>query len=471
MFLAVIAMSSVAMPGMAVAQDTPSGATSADQAADQAKTAAPGPERVDLPALTRLAVHSPRAQMARHATRAAEARVGEVTGAIYPKVEITAQALPTPDITCQNDDCTRTDPDNGLTGFSGIAGSARVEAIQPLYGFGRSGPILRAARAAAQATGFLENAVVGDLAVEAARAYHGLKLARELAWMLEGGLEDIDKALTTIDELIEEGDGEATLQDRLRVATLQAEIQARLSEAKQAEAIALAGVRALSGKDSVDIDETPLEPVELTLTPVDDYVARAGTERPEIQAARAGAEAAHAKRQFESAGHLPVLYLFADYQLSGASGIDDPPSLFAQDPYNRHVFQAGVTLRWKLDVITQRARVAQARAQAHQADALVALARDATGFDVRKTHAEATQARARMEAAQKGEKTARSWVASVLQATAIGTIESKEVADALIAHFTLRARYMTSVYEWNVATVRLRRAVGSLGAGPEASAN
>ena len=454
MFLVLAAVMSIAMPGMATAQDAPANSTSGGS----------GPERVDLPALTRLAVHSPRAQMARHATRAAEARVGEVTGAIYPKFEITAQALPTPDIACDNADCTRTDPDNGLTGFSGIAGAARVEAIQPLYGFGRSGPILRAARAAARATSFLENAVAGDLAVEAARAYYGLKLARELAWMLEGGLEDIDKALTTIDELIEEGDGEATLQDRLRVATLQAEIQARLSEARQAEAIALAGIRALSGKDTVDIDQEPLEPVALTLAPVDDYVTRAGTERPEIQAARAGAEAAHAKRKFESAGHLPVLYLFADYQLSSATGINDPPSLFAQDPYNHHFFQAGITLRWKVDFFTTRARVAQARAQAHQADALVALARDATGFDVRKTHAEAAQARARMEAAEKGEKTARAWVASVLQATAIGTIESKEVADALIAHFTLRARYMTSVYEWNVATVRLRRAVGNLGA-------
>ena len=432
-----------------------------------AEAETPAAERVDLQGLIRLAIRGPRAEMARQQTRVAEARVDEVGAVKYPKLTINAHAEPSPDITCVGEDCTRTDPGDGLTGFSGIAGGAKLEARQALYGFGRSGPISSAVRAAARATAFLEDAVAGDLGVEAARAYYGLKLARELAGMLEDGLIEIDKAIANIDEHIEEGSGEATLQDRLRVATLQAEIQARLSEAKEAEAIALAGARALAGSDSLDIDQDPLAPVELQLMPVGDYVAQARAARAEVKAARAGAEAAHAKRKFESAQYLPVLFLFAEYEINRATGVDEPPTLFAQDRYNHHFFRAGLALRWEIDWFAQRAKVAGARAQAHQADALLELAQAVTGFDVRRAHAEASQARARMDAAQKGEKTARSWVASVLQAQVVGAVESKDLADALIAYFTLRSRYVTSVYEWNLATARLRRATGqALTTGP-----
>ncbi len=445
------------------AQSPPTGSSSPGDASSQpaaAEAQNPAAERVDLAELTRLAIRGPRAEMARQDTRRAEARVDEVGAVKYPKLTLNAHAEPSPDITCIGDDCARTDPGDGLTGFSGIAGGAKLEARQALYGFGRSGPILGAVRAAAQATAFLEDAVAGDLALEAARAYYGLKLARELTLMLEDGLIEIAKALANIDEHIEDGSGEATLQDRLRVATLQAEIQARLSEARQAEAIALAGARALAGNDSLDIDQEPLAPVELQLSPVADYVAQANAARAEIKAARAGAEAAHAKRKFESAQYLPVLFLFAEYELNRATGVDEPPTLFARDRYNHHFFRAGIALRWEIDWFAQRAKVAGARAQAHQADALVELAQAVAGFDARRAYAEASQAKARMDAAQKGEKTARTWVASVLQARIIGAVESKDLADALIAYFTLRSRYVTSVYEWNLATTRLRRAAG-----------
>ena len=51
-------------------------------------------------------------------------------------------------------------------------------------------------------------------------------------------------------------------------------------------------------------------------------------------------------------------------------------------------------------------------------------------------------------------------MASVLQAQAIGTGEAKDLADAYIAWFQMRARWVQAVYQWNVAVVRLGRASG-----------
>lgn len=417
-------------------------------------------ERVDLARLTELARHDPRADMARYQTAAARARHDEARAARYPKVDIVAFVAPSPEIRCENADCTRTTPEDASLALAGVFGGARVSAVQPLYTFGKLDAITRAAAKAATATERLEDSVAGDLTFDAARAYYGLKLARELRWMLEDGLAEIDKALAGLEERIEEGSGEVTIQDKLRVETLRAEVIARLTEARQAENTALAAVHALAGRTDIDVDDEPLEAVEYGLGELASYLASADRQRPDLAAARVGAEAAEAKAEFERAHYWPDLVLYGTVDVARAQGADNPPSAFANDPFNKTSAGVALGLRWSLDPMTQRARTAQARADAARARALAELAATAATYDVRSAYGEAEAARARVDATRDGERSARGWVASVLQADAVGAAEAKDLADAFIAYFTLRARYVTSVYEWNIATVRLRRAAG-----------
>ena len=83
-------------------------------------------------------------------------------------------------------------------------------------------------------------------------------------------------------------------------------------------------------------------------------------------------------------------------------------------------------------------------------------------YDAQTALAEATASFAKVSAAADGEKAARTWLAAVLQADAIGTAEAKDLADAYIAWFTMRARWVQAVFQWNVAVVRLDRAAGGL---------
>ena len=50
----------------------------------------------------------------------------------------------------------------------------------------------------------------------------------------------------------------------------------------------------------------------------------------------------------------------------------------------------------------------------------------------------------------------------MLQADAIGAAEAKDLADAYIAWFTMRARWVQAVFQWNVAVIRLDRSAGLL---------
>lgn len=421
------------------------------------------PTRLTLEQLTERSLDSSRARMAHRDTEAAEARSEEAGAARFPKLTATAFVAPSPDIDCVDPSCTQTDPEGFAIRLSGAFGGGSLSVVQPLYTFGKIGAAREAAAAGVSAQRALEDATAGDLSLEAARAYYGLKLARELVSMLDDGVAEIEEAGKRLDERIAEGDGEATIQDRQRLQTLLAEGKIQLTEARNAEGAALAGVRAIAADasgDDVDIDEDPLEAVTLELDDLDAYVDEARAKRPEVRAAKAGARAAAGLVDLEDSYYWPDLAVVGTFGITRAQGVDDAPSAVYAEPFNTTSGGVALVLRWNLEPWTTHARVARAKAQVKKADELVELAGTGATLEARTAWTEASEARDRVTAATEGEDAARAWLASVLQADAIGTAETRDLADAYIAWFQMRARLATAIFQWNVATVRLGRATG-----------
>ena len=117
-------------------------------------------------------------------------------------------------------------------------------------------------------------------------------------------------------------------------------------------------------------------------------------------------------------------------------------------------------LQWQIEPWTVKARTDRARAEAHKMKAQSALAALGASYDAETAASEARAAKAKLEATTDGEKAARAWLASVLQNEAVGTAEAKDLADAYIAWFQMKARWAQAVYQWNVAVVRVGRATG-----------
>ena len=83
----------------------------------------------------------------------------------------------------------------------------------------------------------------------------------------------------------------------------------------------------------------------------------------------------------------------------------------------------------------QGAQTARARADAKKAHAQADLAAVGARYDDESALAEATGAQDKLAARDEGQKAARTWLAAVLQAQAIGTAEPRDLADAYIAWF------------------------------------
>jgi outer membrane protein TolC len=357
-----------------------------------------------------------------------------------------------PEIRCLDPQCTETDPTNFAFRYKGVWGGAFLDLTQPVYKFGASNGFA-AARAGVDAQRHLADEAAGDLAVDAARAYWGVKLARELDYMLEDGIEEIGKAVERMEERT--GKDAPTQQDRQRVAVLLAEAKMQRAEAAAGERQALAGLRALTGIADADVDEAPLAPLERALA-----ANATGANRPQARAAHQGAIAADELVAFARGYYFPDLAVVGRAFYARAQGVDDPPSAFANDPYNRSGVEFALVLNWTLEPWSVHARVVRARAEARRAHALDELAASGAKYDAETVLGEAEGAKVKLDAAAEGEKAARAWVVSLLQADAVGTAEAKDLADAYIAWFRMRAQWVQSAYQWNVALARVGRANG-----------
>jgi len=416
------------------------------------------PHKLTLEQAIAKAVVGPKVRMADGDTAIAAARVDEADAARLPRVKATAFGTVSPDIDCLNPDCTRTGPENFAFDFQGLFGGASLEITQPLYTFGKIDHARVAARAGVDAQRALADEVAGDTAVDAARAYWGVKLARELGFMLDDGIEEIGKAIAKFDERT--GKDAVSIQDRQRVVILMAEAKVQRADATQGEHQALAGLRAITGVLEADIDDPPLAAVtrELPKTAL-------GETRPQALAAKQGARAYDELAAQARSYYFPDIAIVGQASVAAAQGANDPPNVYANDPFNK--LSAGVVLavQWQLEPWNVKAKVDKARAEAHKARAQSDLASAGARYDAETALSEAVAARDKVAAADDGVKAARTWLASVLQADAIGTAEAKDLADAYIAWFQMRARWAQAVFQWNVAVVRLGRAAGEFRAG------
>jgi outer membrane protein TolC len=418
------------------------------------------PKRLTLNEAVARARTNPLVRAATEQRRSAEARLAEARGARFPRAEIVSFVAPSPDINCLNADCTRTDPRDPRFAADGLFAGVRVGVIQPLYTFGKIDAAIDAAGSAANANEALAAGVAADLALETTRSYYGVGLARELVAMLEDGQKQITKGKQSLVERLERGDPDVTVQDRLRLDTFHAEIALRLSEAREGEAMALLALRTLVGDAEADTDGTPLEPLAFSLSDPKNYVARASSGRPELRAAREGVAALEGMSRMEQAKWLPDFLLVGGFNVARAQGVDQTPSAFANDPFNTTTGEVALVMKWSLDPGGQLARVDRAESELGRARALLEAANRAGGAAVLQAHTRAVETRSRLDSAREGEKNARGWVASIVQADAIGTSSAKDLADAYLAYFTLHGRLLQSTYEWNLAVMSLQRSIG-----------
>jgi len=407
-----------------------------------------------------------------------QAQLLEANRSKMPSGEILSLLAPAPEILCQPDlaidprtqnkdyrqqNCFRTNISEATLNLKGVFTRTELHLVQPVYTFGKISAGVTAAQSGIAASRSREQGQAAELELNVRRAYWGMKLAREILDAIKDGIGYLDTAQAQINKELSTGKGSATPADRYRLNAVRAEVDSRTLEAQKLGRTAQSGLRALIGPEApadVDVDAEPLAAVDVPVRPLAAYEEQARLSRPEVLALNHLVASKRALADLERRRQYPDVVLLGTATFAFANSIDNPQNAFSNDPFNTLSAGLAAGLRMPLDIGVRNAHSLRVAAEAEEA---VQRRREALGgilFEVQRAYSDLVEAQERYRIMQKAEKSGHSWITAVSQNFAAGLAEARDFSDALVSYFTYRLRGLQAMYDLDVASATLSRAVG-----------
>ncbi|MGH9366606.1 MAG: TolC family protein, partial [Thermoanaerobaculia bacterium] len=390
--------------------------------------------------------NNPRTREAWHFARAAAAEVGVQRAEFFPVVEL----------------------DGSITRQKTAAVGGRFTFLQTTYGpaaslnwllfdFGGRTAAVAEAQAALYAADWVHNSAIQDVVLQVAQAYYGYLNAKALVAARQSNLEEARRNLEAAQE--RHRAGVATIADVLQARTFVSQVELNLQEAQgQVQVIrgALATAVGVPATIPVDVGELPEElPLDRTQQSIEELIARASAERPELAARRFEAEAARPRIQSARAEGLPKL--FASGTVNRTYYYNSTGAPFS-DNYGGSILMT-IPVFTGLDTLynTRKAEeeAAQARAAADRTEDQVTLEVWTSYYGV--------------QTAAQRVKTSRDLLSSAAQSAEVAQGRYKEgvgsILDLLTAQAALsnaRAQEVEARSLWFLAMARLAHSTGAL---------
>lgn len=444
--------------GGALAQ--PSGAESAqNEASTQVleRTAARHPHELSLKRCLELAERNfPKIQEARARLAQKRAQLDQAHYAPYSEFTATGGFSLAPRVS--GTAVYSPDSDVPLKSEMGFAWQIGAEGLIPLWTFGKITNLWDAAEAQVKVGEHEVQKEKNQVKLDVRKAYYGVKLARDAAALVRDALKQIDKYIPSLEEKVENGDADEV--DLLKLRMNRADLEARASEARKQEAIALAGLRFLTGTPDVTVPDVPLTRVSHQLGPLARYLAAARLYRPEVNMARAGVLAREAQLRLEQARYFPDIGLGLSARYSSAPYVTDQTNPFVKDTANYTSYGAGLVVRYKLDILPQTTRVEQARATLEEIRATERFALGGVGWEVEQAFREAEDAQRRLDAYSRATTYAKQWLVKVQQGIEVGVYEDKDIIEPAKEYALKRFSQMTATFDYNMAIAKLAQVTG-----------
>jgi outer membrane protein TolC len=403
------------------------------------------------------ALNYPKVQEARARLDQKRAQLDQAYSQPYSDFTMTGGLGPAP--TVRGSSVYSPDTDKALTSHMGVAWQLGVSGAIPLWTFGKITNLWDAADAQVKVGEHEIKKEQNDVKLNVRRAYYGVQLARDALALLREAASRIDKYLARLEKKVQGGDGDDI--ELLKLRMYRAELEARVSEATRQEAIALSGLRYLTGDGpDVDVRDEPLTQNSHRLGPLAHYLSAAQLYRPEVNMARAGVIAREAQLRMERAKFFPDLALGLSFNYSAAPLVEDQRNPFVNDRANYLSYGAALVFKYKLDFLPQSARLAQANAQLEEQRATERYALGGVGTEVEQAFREAEDAARRLDAYTRATSYAKQWLVQVQEGIDVGTFEDQDIVDPAKEYATKRFLQMSATFDYNVALAKLALATG-----------
>ena len=418
----------------------------------------------------RARANDPRVQQAIAQLQNAQAKRDEAHAQWFPTIEATGYvAGPTPEHYLKGgaNDPAPDDPSHiehmcSFCGQLGVALHADVQAVLPLYTFGKIDAGKTATNHLVGATEALLQRARDQAAYDAARAYWGWQTARNAGDAVQKIRDRLDAAKKTADKLIAEESDQISKADRLKLDYLSEEVEATQASALKSRDLAITGMRtllALKPGEPLDVEPQQL-PDPPPQPPLDAVLARALDRRPEMRAAEEAVKARQALVDLEGARLWPDLGLVAGARLTETTNASNPTSPFVANPYHELSGYAALAFRGTFEIPQKLARRRQAEADLAEAMAMRRGAEQLVRLEVSQALGDLQEARVKADRYTKETAIGKQLATQAGVAFDSGLGEARELLEDTLLYARADGARLEALYNVQLAWAALEKAAG-----------
>lgn len=344
---------------------------------------------------------------------------------------------------------------------------SRVEfgLVQPIYTWGEvSGNIRAAEHGIAVEEGAIRSKKL-EVAARTGEIYYSLLLADALFRLAEDASGIVDRAINEIETQLDEGATEVDDADLFQVQITEQEVNRRVVEVEQKRHTtrsALARQMLLPDGTVPDIGNRILTAVPFELQDLAYYQDLSLFNRPEIAQTDAGLAARTALVGVARSDYYPKLFAAVNAKYSFALDRFRQRNPYVSDPFLSRGVQAGVGFRQKLNFGQTRAKVEQAKSEADQVRFQGEAARQLILFEVEDAYRNVIIARSAVDSQAEALRISKNWLRSEEINFDLDLGDTENLVRAVKSNLELQAASFQTVYDYNVAVLKLLKTTGIL---------
>ncbi len=330
--------------------------------------------------------------------------------------------------------------------------------IYPLYTGGKISALARQAKAGVEVS--REEARQTDFQIirDIKQYYYGHILAGQISRMGRAALEQFEATQTLTENLYQHGSGRVKKTDYLRTKVMTSAVRSAIEVLKSNEELslsALANTMGLAWNTPIAVAKA-----DIPFTPsggnLDELVAWAHQNNPQMHSVRLGLDAREAKVSEARSGHLPMVALFGN--LSRLENAYDGGMVTEE---NRNSWQIGVSVelpifngfRTSKEVQEAKLRLEKLKHQSLLLSEGVALQVKAAFLQIARSEAQVRTLKEALDAAAENRQL-------TVRAYAQELVETKDIIEAQLLEFVMHGQYLKALYDHQVNVAQLEYWIG-----------
>lgn len=357
-------------------------------------------------------------------------------------------------------------------GLTDLGAFVRVEvnALQPLWTWGRLKAATDAAAAGAEARKFLVDDTANAIRTRVLQLVMGIRLATRLLTIGADVQNALKEADARVQKSLKANDGEISPEDRYRIEIFRSQLTQRIADGERAVQVARVGLAATLALEPAQLQlrDDPLPDTAQIRSPdLEAALADAAAMRPDLKALDKGIVAKEADVHASRAELFPQLGLVGQFAYSRAAGRDTITNPYVGDYFNALTIGAALAIRQNLSFWTVITRTNKKDAELETLRKQRAGALRAIRVEVETAVADLNAAITKREASAKAVTAGRSWFRSATLNFGVGVGDGRDLIDAYRGYAEAQYGDAQATFDLLAAQARLEQVTGRMPPTPE----